>query len=193
MGGLWARGPSPGHCHKFIAVLLPIVESLGVEFSAVWPLDRSGRLVELNGVEQRQILERSKHVPFQNGPTIDALPGAVVELKRQRVRPNDVELLDAMEGVIHMGVFLGFAQWLDRERRLAGLQEGPILQQFLPMDLGPRLNQPLLRPRKVATEALDGIKSEGSLGFLIRRMEVGSMMGRSELHEHPDDDSEKTR
>ena len=162
MGGLWARGPSPSHCDKLVPVLLPIVEGLGVEVSAVWPLDRPERLIKLHGVEQRHILERSKHFALQNGPKIDALAGAVVELKRQRVRPNDVEPLDAMEGMTH-GVILGSAQWLDRERRLAGLQEGPILQQFLPMDLGPRLNQPLLRPRKVATEALDGIKSEDSL------------------------------
>ena len=123
MGRLWARGPSPSHCDKVIPVLLPIVESLRIEVCAVWPLDRLERLIELNGVEQRQILERSKHFPLQNGPKIDALPGAVVELKRQRVRPNDVEPLDAVEGMTH-GVILGSAQWLDLERRLAGLQEG---------------------------------------------------------------------
>ena len=61
------------------------------------------------------------------------------------------------------------------------------------MDFGPRLNQALLCPRKVAPDALDGIESKHSLGLLIRRMEVGPMVGRTNLHEHSNDDAEEAR
>src|SRR5438093_13286169 len=39
-------------------------------------------------------------------------------------------------------------QWLTLERRLAGLQERPVLQQLRMVDFGPRLDEALLRARK---------------------------------------------
>lgn len=101
MSRFLARGPSTSHCDKVVSVLLPIVEGLGIEVGAVWPLYRPECLIELDGVEKRQILERSEHHSLQDGPKIDTLSAAVVELKCQRVRTDDGEVLDAMDGVTH--------------------------------------------------------------------------------------------
>ena len=83
------------------AVLLPIVERLGIEVSAVWPLYRPECLVKLNGVEERQVLEWPEHLSFEDRPEIDLLQTTVVELECQRVRTDDVEVLYAMDGVTH--------------------------------------------------------------------------------------------
>jgi hypothetical protein len=59
-------------------------------------------------------------------------------------------------------------QWFDLERRLTGLQEVPVVQQFVPMNFGPGLNESLLGPRQIAANAFDWIESEHGLG--IHRM-----------------------
>jgi hypothetical protein len=187
------RGPGPParHGYKAVSVLWPVVKRLRIEISAVWPLYRPERRVKLDRVEQRHVLERSEYFTFEDWSEIDPLLAAVVELERQRVWTDDFEMLYPMDGVSH-GV-VPSPQWLDLERWLAGLQERPVLQQLLPMDLGPRFNEPLLGARQDATDALDGIKREYRLGVLIHRMEVGSMVGCIDLHKHPDDDPKKPR
>ena len=93
MSWLGALGPSASHCDKVVSVLLPIVEGFGIEVSAVWPLYCSECPIELNGVEERQVLEGPDHLPFQDRPEIDSLPAAVVEK------------LYAMDGVRHRWPF----------------------------------------------------------------------------------------
>lgn len=61
------------------------------------------------------------------------------------------------------------------------------------MDFSPGLDKPLLRPRKSAADAFDGIQREGRQCVLIQRVEMRSMVGRTDLHEHPNDDSEESR
>jgi hypothetical protein len=63
-------------------------------------------------------------------------------------------------------------QRFNLERRPPGLQEFPIVQQFLAMDFSPRFNEPLLGSRESAADTLDGIKSEDCLHVLIRGMEM---------------------
>jgi len=61
------------------------------------------------------------------------------------------------------------------------------------MDFGPGLDKSLLCPRKSAADAFDRIQSEGRQCVLIQRMEMRSMVGRADFHEHPNDDSEESR
>lgn len=77
------------------------MERLGVEVSAAWPLDRPERRIQLNGVEEFQVLQWPKHLTFQDRPEIDSLLAAVVKSEGQRVRTDDVDLLDAVDGVTH--------------------------------------------------------------------------------------------
>jgi hypothetical protein len=56
------------------------------------------------------------------------------------------------------------------------LQELPILLQLRPVDLGPRFDETLLRPRQAAPEALDSIDGEHGRMFLLERVNVRSMM-----------------
>jgi hypothetical protein len=72
------------------------------------------------------------------------------------------------------------------------LQEVPVLLQFRPVDLGPRLDQALLRLRQAAPEALDGIDGEHGGMFLVVRVKMRSMMLPAGFNEHPDDNSEET-
>ena len=168
------------------------MECFGIEISAIGPLDRSERGVELDGVKQRNVLEWSEHLSFQDGTEIDPLLTVVVEPKRQRVRADDHEVRDAVDGMTH-DVSSMLVQWLDLDRWPAGLQERPVLQQFFPMDFCPGLDQPLLRPGKFAADALDRVQREYRLRILIRGVEVRPMVRRADFHEHPDDDAEEPR
>jgi hypothetical protein len=42
-------------------------------------------------------------------------------------------------------------EWFDLDGRLSGLQEIPVVLQFRPVNLYPRLDEPLLRPYIVRT------------------------------------------
>jgi hypothetical protein len=71
------------------------------------------------------------------------------------------------------------------------MQESPVVQEFVAMDLGPRFDQPLLRSRKSAADALDRIESEDRLEFLVRRVEVRPVMWGADFCKHADDDSKE--
>ncbi len=83
-------------------------------------------------------------------------------------------------------------QRLDLERRPAGLQERPITQQFHMVDLGPRLDESLLRSRKATADAFNRIESERGKCILIRCMEVRMVVRCANLHEHSNHDSEES-
>jgi hypothetical protein len=59
-----------------------------------------------------------------------------------------------------MGWLIDLPQWFDLEGRLTGLQELPVLLELRAVDLGPSLDEPLLRLRQTAAEALDGVDGE---------------------------------
>ena len=61
------------------------------------------------------------------------------------------------------------------------------------MNFRPRLDEALLPSREPATNALDWIESERGQGVLIQGVEVRSMVRGTDLHEHPNDYSEKAR
>src|ERR1051326_1525387 len=136
LSGLRTLRPPASHRDQIVAVFRPIMECFGIEISAIGPLDRSERGVELDGVKQRNVLEWSEHLSFQDGTEIDPLLTVVVEPKRQRVRADDHEVRDAVDGMTH-DVSSMLVQWLDLDRWPAGLQERPVLQQFFPMDFCP--------------------------------------------------------
>jgi hypothetical protein len=186
--GLSFSSPSPSHGDQFVAVLWPVMKRLGVEVRAVRPLDSPERRIELDRVEYGEVLQWREHLAFKDGPKVDLLSSAVGKLQCQNVWTDDGEALDAVDGVGHELPFSS-TQRLDLERSPAGLQEGPILQEFVPMDLGPSLDKPLLFPRKITAHALNRVKREDALVFLIRGMRP--MVRRADLHEHSNDDSEE--
>jgi hypothetical protein len=92
--------------------------------------------------------------------------------------------------VIHI-LDLRLPQWLNLERRTAGMQQSPVVEQFIVMDLCPRLDKALLRSRKRASDALYRIEGEHCLEFLIDGMKVRPMMWRADFWKHADDDSKE--
>src|SRR5262245_23256692 len=82
---------------------------------------------------------------------------------------------------------------IDLERRLARLQEVPVLLQFRPMNLCPGLHEASLADWKVATQALQRVDREHSCVLLVVRVEVRTMVRAAGLDEHPDDDPEESR
>jgi hypothetical protein len=90
-----------------------------------------------------------------------------------------------------IGWLIDLPQWLDLDGRLTGLQELPILLQLRPVDLGPCLDEPLLRLGYAATQTLDSVDREHGRMFLIVRVKVRSMMLHARFDEHADNDPEK--
>jgi len=72
------------------------------------------------------------------------------------------------------------------------LQVGPRSLEFLVVNLRPRLNQTLLRLRKLTGNTLDPIYRERRLRICVHCVEMRSMMGRAGLGKHPNDDAEET-
>jgi hypothetical protein len=92
--------------------------------------------------------------------------------------------------MIHV-LALHLPQRFNLERRAAGMQERPVVQQFVTVNLGPRFNEALLSSWKRAADALNRIEGENRAEFLIGRVEVRPMMWRTDFWKHPDDDSEE--
>ena len=72
------------------------------------------------------------------------------------------------------------------------MQESPVMPQFVMVDLRPRFNQALLRARQSTSDALDRIKGEHRVEFLVGRVEVRPMMWRPDFWKHPDDDPKES-
>jgi hypothetical protein len=92
-----------------------------------------------------------------------------------------------------MAWFIDLPERLDLEGRLAGLQEIPICLQLRAVNLGPRLDQALLRLRQAAAETLDVVHREDRSLVLVVRVEVRSVMLPAGFDEHSDDDPEEPR
>src|SRR5439155_21046181 len=106
----------------------------------------------------------------------------------QRVRPDDLEPRDAMDGMGH-----GLPEWFDLDRRLPRLQEIPIVLQFLSVNLSPSLHEPLLCLGHFAAEAFDRVHGKDRRVVLVIRVKMRGMMGLALLSEHPNDDPEEPR
>lgn len=72
------------------------------------------------------------------------------------------------------------------------MQEFPVPSELLPMDFGPGLDEALLGSREIASDALDGIKSEHGCRVLIRGMKMRPVVRCADLHEHSNHDAEKS-
>ena len=71
------------------------------------------------------------------------------------------------------------------------MQERPVVQKLVMMDLCPRFDEALLRSWKSAADTFNRIEREYRLEFLVGRVEVRSMMWRPEFWKHADDDSKE--
>lgn len=71
------------------------------------------------------------------------------------------------------------------------LQAVPIVEQFLLVQLSPRLNQTALSRRERARDHVDGVNADNRDLFLPVRMKMGDVMLPARFGEHADDDSEK--
>ena len=119
------------------------MQGFGIEIRAVGPRQRAERPIEPDGVEQRDVLEGAKNLAFQNRSKVDASLTTIIEAKRQGIRSDDLEILDAMYRVGH-ALVLPSVQRFNLERRLARLQKVPVSLEFLAMDLSPGFDQALL-------------------------------------------------
>ena len=124
---------------------------------------------------------------MKNRPEIDSVLRAVCESHGKRVLTHHLEMRDPMDGM-HMAGLL--PQWLDLDGRLAGWQELPIVVQFIPVNLCPCFDQPLLSLREAAAQTFDCVDSEYRGLILVVRVEVCAMVRAASLNEHPNHDSE---
>jgi hypothetical protein len=86
----------------------------------------------------------------------------------------------------------GLPEWFDLDGGLAGLQELPIVLQLRSMDFSPGLDQPLLRLRQTARQALEGINCEDGRMLLIERVKVSAVVLAAGFDEHSDDDAKES-
>jgi hypothetical protein len=109
VSSLCCLGPLPGHGNQIVSVLRPVMQGLRIEIRAVGPLDCPKGRLQFHGVEERQVPQRSKHVSLEDGLEVYSLTGAVIKSKDQSVRTDDIEVLDAIDGVAHGP---SSAQWI---------------------------------------------------------------------------------
>jgi hypothetical protein len=134
--------PITSACRKLATDARPIVKRRRIKVGAIWPSQRSGFPIKGYPVEERHILERSEQNAFQHRTKVNALLGSVFKGDVQHIRSDDFKPGDAMNGVAH-----GLCEWIDLDGRLTGLQQIPIPDQFLAMNLHPRFDETPLRAR----------------------------------------------
>ena len=145
--------------------------------------------VEAHAIERARVAQRAKQWPVEDRPEIDAPLGPVAEHHAQRVRPNDGEASDAMDGMVHGAHRSGSIS----DGRSTGLQEVPVGLQFSAVNLSPGLDEAPLREWQGAAQALDRVEREHRGVLLMVRVEMGAMMGAARLDEHSDYDAKEPR
>lgn len=73
------------------------------------------------------------------------------------------------------------------------MQESPVVQQFVMMDLGPGFDEALLRSWQRAADTLNRIEVEHGAALLVGSVEVRSVMRSAEFWKHADGDSKESR
>ena len=71
------------------------------------------------------------------------------------------------------------------------LQSGPVVEQLLLVQLGPRFHQPSLAGGQRAGDQVNGVNAKDRVLVLPVGMEVRKVMLAAHLGEHADDDSKK--
>jgi hypothetical protein len=113
------------------------VERRGIEIRSVRPDKGAGLAIEHDLVEDSRILQRSEHYTAENRQKVDPLLRAVSERHCQRERPHEVERRYPVDRMGH-----GFLpEKINLDRRLTGLQEGPVVLELRSMYFRPRFNQ----------------------------------------------------
>ena len=82
-------------------------------------------------------------------------------------------------------------EWVDLDRRLAGLQERPIGLQLRSVDLRPGFDQALLRLGETPAKAFDGVDREDGRAVLVVRVEMSAMVLGTGFDKHPNHDPEE--
>jgi hypothetical protein len=159
-----------------------------IEVGIIRPDQSADFRVEPDGIEVAQVLERPKERPLQHRPEVDALLGAVIERHEKRVWPDDAEPSDPVNGMRQ-----DLPEWVDLDGRLPGLQELPIVLQLRAVDLGPGLDEALLRFWQASGEVVNRVDGKHRRVLLVERMEMWAAVLRASLDEHPDNDPEEPR
>ena len=73
------------------------------------------------------------------------------------------------------------------------MQESPVVQEFVTLDLCPRFDEALLRPWQSTADMLNRVEGEHRLEFLVRRVEVRPVVWCADFWKHADDDSKEPR
>lgn len=73
------------------------------------------------------------------------------------------------------------------------MQEVPVSLELFTMNLSPRLDESLLRSRETASDALDRVNCKHGPRFLIVSMKMWTVVRRSRLNEHSNDNSKEPR
>jgi len=180
--------PTLSASSELVTHLGPVVQSGRVEVGTVWPDERSRLGVEPDFVEHRHVLQGPEECAVQYWREIDTLRRAVAERDQERIRTDNVEAADPMDGMTH-----GLPEWLDLDWRPARLQEIPVLLQFHAVDFSPRFHETPLCEWEATAQALDRIHREDSSVVLIVRVEMCPVVCRAGLNEHPDDDPKEPR
>ena len=79
-----------------------------IEVGSVRPRQRAHLVIEHHRIERDEILQRSEERAMQDGSEIDLLLRAIRECHCQRVRSDDVETRDPINGMRH-----ALPQWLN--------------------------------------------------------------------------------
>jgi len=133
-------------------------------------------------------LKGPEYRTVQHGSEVNPLVGAVPETHVERVRTDDIEPRDAMDGMAH-----GSPEWVDLDGRLARLQESPIVLQFLAVNLRPGFDEPLLWPGQAAAKTLERVQRERRGFSLVVRVKVWPLVRSTGFDEHPNHDSKEPR
>jgi hypothetical protein len=143
----------------------------------------------LHGVELGQIPEWAEEGSLQHRFKVDVLSSSVSKGDSEPIRAYGLEMGDAMDGMNQWRL----PEWLNLDWRLTRLQQLPILSQFFPVNLSPRLDEATLSRRQLPAQTLDGVDGEHGGVLLVVRVKVRSMMLPARLHEHPDHDAKEAR
>jgi hypothetical protein len=146
--------------------------------------------IDRDPFEECPVLEWAEDFTFEHREEVNGSRLAGVEVDLQRERTHDLEAGDSVDSVAHRAD--PSTKRLDPEGLLTCLKTSPVLEQLLPMNLGPRFNQALLPAGESTTERLDRVDGHDNGFSLVVRVEMRAVMLRRRFHEHTNDDPEES-
>jgi len=146
--------------------------------------------IDVDPIEQFSISQRPIEITLQYRSKIYGLLRSIIEPYVQRIRPGDLERLDAMDLMVRLWSFL--LQWLYRQWASTCLQSLPIFHQLWLMQFGPGFDKPPLSSGARTRHQLDRIHTVDRHLILIVSVKMRSLMRRASPPVHADDDTEET-